>query len=249
MPPRKIKLIEKNVKDEKNEKNINVDSDDVEKEVKKESKPESKPESTNQIKIVKTTIEPKKKIILKKPKVVEPTVKVVEPKEADDDDNEKNKKDVKDVKDEKEYKNKEESNIEKSSTSTKETKETKETKVKSNNQHLEHKKINASKQTESSFDMFGEDDVDFRYIMMNYDYTKNRTQPKITKYEKTLLIGKRAKQIEDGANANVKVMPGQSAIEIAEEELIQRKIPFIIKRPFGNTFEYWKPADMEVNMD
>ena len=240
MPPRKIKLNVKDVKDvkdEKNEKNINVDSDDVETEVKKDT--------TNQIKIVKTIIEPKKKIILKKPKVVEPIIKVVEPTI----DNEEIIEDNKKPNDEKKDKKKEESNIETSSKPTKEPKEPKEPKVKSNNQHLEHKKINASKQTESSFDMFGEDDVDFRYIMMNYDYTKNKTQPKITKYEKTLLIGKRAKQIEDGANANVKVMPGQSAIEIAEEELIQRKIPFIIKRPFGNTFEYWKPADMEVNMD
>jgi DNA-directed RNA polymerase I, II, and III subunit RPABC2 len=97
--------------------------------------------------------------------------------------------------------------------------------------------------------MFGDDDVDFRYIMMNYDYTKNKTLPKITKYERALLIGKRAKQIEEGANPNIKVKDGQSAIEIAEEELRQRKIPLIIKRPNGNTFEYWKPADMEVMMD
>jgi DNA-directed RNA polymerase I, II, and III subunit RPABC2 len=87
------------------------------------------------------------------------------------------------------------------------------------------------------------------YNKLNYDFTKNKTLPKITKYEKALLIGKRAKQIEEGANPNVKVLPGQSAIAIAEEELRQRKIPLIIKRPLGNTFEYWKPADMEVIMD
>ena len=122
-------------------------------------------------------------------------------------------------------------------------------KVEKNKQHTKNKKISASKNVESSFDMFGDDDVDYRYIMMNYDYTKNKTLPKITQYEKALLIGKRAKQIEDGANPNIKVMAGQGAIAIAEEELRQRKIPFIIKRPIGNTFEYWKPADMEVNMD
>ena len=54
--------------------------------------------------------------------------------------------------------------------------------------------------------------------------------------------------IQQGANPNVQVMPGQSAIEIAEEELRQGKIPFIIKRPLGTTYEYWKPADMEVVM-
>ena len=87
------------------------------------------------------------------------------------------------------------------------------------------------------------------HVLLNYDFSKNRTLPKITKYEKALLIGKRAKQIEEGANPNVKYISGQSVISIAEEELRQRKIPLIIKRPIGNKFEYWKPADMEVNMD
>jgi len=98
-------------------------------------------------------------------------------------------------------------------------------------------------------EIFNDDDVDYRYIITNYDFSKNKTLPKITKYEKALLVGKRAKQIEEGANANVKVLPGQTSIDIAEEELRQRKIPFIIKRPIGNKFEYWKPIDMEVNMD
>ena len=104
------------------------------------------------------------------------------------------------------------------------------------------------KKTDSS-ELFNDDDVDYRYIITNYDFSKNKTLPKITKYEKALLVGKRAKQIEEGANPNVKVLPGQTSIEIAEEELRQRKIPFIIKRPIGNKFEYWKPADMEVVMD
>ena len=101
---------------------------------------------------------------------------------------------------------------------------------------------------QSSFDMFGEDDIDFRQILMNYDVSKNRTSPRITKYECSLMIGKRAEMIQQGANPNVIVLPGQSAIEIAEEELRQGKIPFIIKRPLGTTYEYWKPADMEIIM-
>lgn len=116
--------------------------------------------------------------------------------------------------------------------------------------HTKSKKI--SKKTDPSNqqpDLFDDDNVDYRYIMMNYDFTKNKTRPIITRYEKALLVGKRAKQIESGANANVKVLPGQNAIEIAEEELRQRKIPLMIKRPIGNTFEYWKPVDMEVDMD
>ena len=107
-----------------------------------------------------------------------------------------------------------------------------------------------SKKTDTETDMlFNGDEMDYRQLMMNYDPKKNKTLAKITKYELALLIGKRAKQIECGANPNVKVLPGQSAIEIAEEELRQRKIPLIIKRPVGDHFEYWRPADMEVVMD
>ena len=97
--------------------------------------------------------------------------------------------------------------------------------------------------------IINDDEIDYRQIIMHYDFTKNKTLPKITKYEKALLVGKRAKQIAEGASPNVKVLPGLNAIEIAEEELRQRKIPFIIKRPIGNKFEFWKPADMEVIMD
>lgn len=115
-----------------------------------------------------------------------------------------------------------------------------------------NKAIKATKKLSKKQDIseiYNDDDVDYRYIITSYDFSKNKTLPKITKYEKALLVGKRAKQIEEGANPNVKVLPGQTSIDIAEEELRQRKIPFIIKRPIGNKFEYWKPVDMEVVMD
>jgi len=100
-----------------------------------------------------------------------------------------------------------------------------------------------------STELFNDEELDYRTILMNYDFTKNITKPKITKYEKALLVGKRAKQLEEGANANVKVLAGQSMIDVAEEELRQRLMPFMIKRPIGNLYEYWRLKDMEVNMD
>jgi len=119
-----------------------------------------------------------------------------------------------------------------------------------NHNHSKPKTISISTKVDNNkVDMFEEDDLDFRYVMMNYDFTKNKSEPKITKYEKALLIGKRAKQIEEGANPNVKYQQGQSVISIAEEELKQRKIPFFIRRTIGNRIEYWKPVDMEVNMN
>jgi DNA-directed RNA polymerase subunit K/omega len=139
--------------------------------------------------------------------------------------------------------------VKKDTEKEKEVKKEKDTTEHKIHNHSKPKTITASTKVVNTVDMFGDDDLDFRYVMMNYDYTKNVTMPKITKYERALLIGKRAKQIEEGANPNVKYISGQSVISIAEEELRQRKIPLIIKRPIGNKFEYWKPADMEVNMD
>ena len=142
------------------------------------------------------------------------------------------------------------------SVSVKDTKDAKDEKTEGNEEVLlDTSKISTktkkpSKKTDTETDMlFNGDEMDYRQLMMNYDPKKNKTLAKITKYELALLIGKRAKQIECGANPNVKVLPGQSAIEIAEEELRQRKIPLIIKRPVGDHFEYWRPADMEVVMD
>ena len=104
-------------------------------------------------------------------------------------------------------------------------------------------------ENKNSVDIFDVDNVDYRYIMTHYDFSKNKSRPVITQYEKALMIGKRATQIERGCHPNVKVLIGQSPIQIAEEELRQRKIPFIIERTIGTTHEYWKPVDMEVDLD
>jgi DNA-directed RNA polymerase subunit K/omega len=241
MPPKKvIKLLEKTEKPEKIIKPVAVDSDEVEEESKEE------------------IIKPKQNLIIKKPikETPDPIIK--------DDDEEQDLENP--VKKAAFQKNRTKAAFQKSLAKTPEGKKSEKDEIIIDESEIESKpkikqaqsiptskpkqKTNSLlKQTESSFDMFGDDKDDYREILMNYDYTKNKTLPKITKYERALLVGKRAKQIEDGANPNVKVKPGQSAIEIAEEELRQRKIPFIIKRPNGNTFEYWKPADMEVFMD
>jgi DNA-directed RNA polymerase I, II, and III subunit RPABC2 len=75
----------------------------------------------------------------------------------------------------------------------------------------------------------------------------HRTLPYLTKYEKARILGQRAKQIEVGAKPLVKV--SENIIDgyiIAELELREKKIPFIIKRPIpGGAFEYWHLRDLE----
>ena len=65
------------------------------------------------------------------------------------------------------------------------------------------------------------------------------------KYEKTYIIGVRAQQLSNGCPSLINVPKHiTSTIAIAEEELQQRKIPFIIERKVGNKTEYWKIEDM-----
>lgn len=75
----------------------------------------------------------------------------------------------------------------------------------------------------------------------------HKTIPYLTKYEKTRVLGQRAKQIECGAKPLVKVP--ENVIDsyiIAELELQQKKIPFIIRRPIpGGGVEYWNLKDLE----
>lgn len=76
----------------------------------------------------------------------------------------------------------------------------------------------------------------------------HKTLPYLTKYEKARVLGQRAKQIEVGAKPFIRVP--EHIIEahiIAELELKEKKIPFIIKRPIpGGKFEYWHLKDLEM---
>jgi len=76
----------------------------------------------------------------------------------------------------------------------------------------------------------------------------HRTIPFLTKYEKARVLGQRAKQIETGAKPFISVP--ENVIDgyvIAELELQQKRIPFVIRRPIpGGAFEYWNIRDLEM---
>jgi DNA-directed RNA polymerase I, II, and III subunit RPABC2 len=75
----------------------------------------------------------------------------------------------------------------------------------------------------------------------------HKTIPYLTKYERARILGQRAKQIEAGAKPFINVP--ENVIDgyiIAELELREKKIPFIIKRPIpGGGCEYWSIKDLE----
>jgi DNA-directed RNA polymerase subunit K/omega len=76
----------------------------------------------------------------------------------------------------------------------------------------------------------------------------HKTIPFLTKYERARVLGQRAKQIETGSKPLVKVP--ENIIDgylIADLELEQKKIPFIIRRPIPNGgSEYWRLSDLQI---
>ena len=87
---------------------------------------------------------------------------------------------------------------------------------------------------------------DIDTLMKNYNFKNMKTKNiKLTKYEKTKVLSDRASQIENGSKifiANPEKY-GNSYL-IAQKELEEKKIPFIIKRPYNNGFEYIKLTDL-----
>ena len=76
----------------------------------------------------------------------------------------------------------------------------------------------------------------------------HRTIPIMTKYEKTRILGQRAKQLNEGSPAFIKI--DSTVIDgylIAVKELEQKKTLFIIRRPLPNGgSEYWRVQDLEI---
>ena len=77
--------------------------------------------------------------------------------------------------------------------------------------------------------------------------TNHRTLPILSKYERTKILGQRAKQIEDGDTPYITTNNIIDPYIIASMELEERKIPFIIRRPLPNgESEYWNLNDLQI---
>ena len=76
----------------------------------------------------------------------------------------------------------------------------------------------------------------------------HKTIPILTKYEKAKILGQRTKQLNSGNKPFVAV--DRKTLDnsiIAEQELIEKKLPFIIQRPIpGGGVEYWNVKDLEL---
>jgi len=92
----------------------------------------------------------------------------------------------------------------------------------------------------------GNDDQNMIDILKKYKkHKKNyKTSPVLTKYERCRVLSERANQINCGSRIYLTNNSSSNAYDIAVEELNEKKIPFIIKRPYGDSFEYWKLKDL-----
>ena len=74
------------------------------------------------------------------------------------------------------------------------------------------------------------------------------TYPFLNLYERTKIIGLRANQLSQGARPFISIPAHITDVrDIARLELVQKKLPFIVKRPLPNgTYEYWRLADLMI---
>ena len=81
----------------------------------------------------------------------------------------------------------------------------------------------------------------------------NRTTlPYYTKYEFTTLVGTRAQQLADGAKPLISLdgfilSSPRFVWEVAEKEVLEKKLPFIVHRQFpGGKSEYWSAMELST---
>lgn len=90
---------------------------------------------------------------------------------------------------------------------------------------------------------------DINNFKKNYnEYLKtNITSKFLNKYEFTKILSKRCEQLENGCQpliSNFEIY--NNVYDIAYEELINKKIPFILKRIINNKYEYFKLEDLHL---
>ncbi|AFM98729.1 DNA-directed RNA polymerase [Encephalitozoon hellem] len=77
--------------------------------------------------------------------------------------------------------------------------------------------------------------------------SQRKTLPRMTKYEKAHVIGVRASQLSAGAPPFVDIGNESNPLSIANMELNEKKIPFIIRRRLpDNSFEDWAIDELMI---
>jgi DNA-directed RNA polymerase I, II, and III subunit RPABC2 len=99
---------------------------------------------------------------------------------------------------------------------------------------------------------YEEKDEDFKIltyknILENIQKNPKKTLPMLTKFEKARIVGVRLQQLAYGARPLIDTSNCKNIEDIVNEELKQRKIPFIIRRTLPNgVCEDWKLEEFDL---
>ena len=88
---------------------------------------------------------------------------------------------------------------------------------------------------------------DINVLMKDYEKKKKeyKSSHSLTKFEKTRILSERTTMLSNNSPEFIQNPEKyNSTYDIALQEFNENKLPFIIKRPYGNTFEYWKLNDL-----
>ena len=115
-------------------------------------------------------------------------------------------------------------------------------------EYLEEELEDLEEETEVDLEKEEEED-DFKETYETLIENKERqTIPFLTKYEKARVLGIRARQLSSGATPLVEVGNLELPKEIANKELIERKLTFIIRRPLPNgKYEDWRLDELRLD--
>jgi DNA-directed RNA polymerase I, II, and III subunit RPABC2 len=89
--------------------------------------------------------------------------------------------------------------------------------------------------------------ITYKNVLEKIEKKIKKTIPLLTKFERARIMGVRLQQLAYGAKPRVDITNLKNINEIVEKELVERKIPFIIRRilPNGN-YEDWKLEEFEI---
>jgi len=98
--------------------------------------------------------------------------------------------------------------------------------------------------------IISDDQSNFNELVASYNPLNNSSKNIMTKYEKTSIVGVRMEQLAYGAPSTLSIeqlKKYNNIKDIANEELNQKKIPFMLLRTLPNkSQEYWRISDMII---
>jgi DNA-directed RNA polymerase subunit K/omega len=114
--------------------------------------------------------------------------------------------------------------------------------------YLESNNSNSNTNSNQINDLIEEfDDLKATYQSM-LSHRDRKTIPILSKYERTRVVGERAIQISMGSPPLVEVGNLENPVDIAEKELREKKIPYIIKRVLPNgLIELWRVDELRID--